>query len=245
MNHSQWPALPVITVLSLIAGLSPGHSAWAQSAASEAQQVLSLSASARKEVPQDWLSVTVRAQLEAADPSAVQTQLRAVVDAALAKARTQAQPQQLEVRTGSFGVMPRHNAQGRVSGWQGVAELVIEGRDFSRVSQLAAQLPRMTVAHAGFLLSKEGRAALETEVQRLAVQQFRQRAQALAGDFGFDGYTLRQVSVSSVDRSEPVTMARAMAADVATAVAPAAGAIPLEPGKEEVRISVSGNIQLR
>lgn len=233
------------TALGLIACLPLGPGAWAQSAAPEAQQVLTLSASARKEVPQDWLSVTVRAQLEAADPSAVQTQLRAVVDAALAKARAQAQPQQLEVRTGSFGVLPRHNAQGRVSGWQGVAELVIEGRDFSRVSQLAAQLPRMTVSHAGFSLSKEGRAALETEVQRLAVQQFRQRAQALAGDFGFGGYTLRQVTVSSVDRPEPVMMARAMAADVALAAAPAASAVPLEPGKEEVRISVSGSIQLR
>ena len=72
------------TALGLIACLPLGPGAWAQSAAPEAQQVLTLSASARKEVPQDWLSVTVRAQLEAADPSAVQSQLRTVVDAALA-----------------------------------------------------------------------------------------------------------------------------------------------------------------
>lgn len=209
------------------------------------QQVLNLSATARKEVPQDWLSVTVRTQLEAADPVAVQTQLRQLVDTALVKARAQVQPRQLEVRSGTFSVMPRHNPQGRVSGWQGMAELVIEGRDFSRVSQLAAQLPRMTVAHAVFSLSAEGRAALETEVQRQAVQQFRQRAQALASDFGFSAYTLRQVTVSSVERPEPVLMARAMAADLPAPGMSVGPAVPLEPGKEEVRISVSGSIQLR
>jgi len=78
-------------------------------------------------------------------------------------------------------------------------------------------------------------------VQHQAVQKFRQRAQQLAQEFGFSGYTLRQVTVGGADRSEPVLQARAMVADMA---APAA-AIPLAAGKDEVRITVSGSIQLR
>ena len=100
-----------------------------------------------------------------------------------------------------------------------------------------------TVAQAAFSLSRQGRQQLETEVQGQAVDKFRQRAQQLAKDFGFNGYTLRQVTVGSADRSEPVLQARAMVADVAMA-APAA-AIPLAAGKDEVRITVSGSIQLR
>ncbi len=233
-------ALPSLALLTCLA--AQGGSA--QPAAPEVQQVLQLSASARKEVAQDWLSVVVRTQQDGSDPVALQTQLKATLEAALASLRPRLQPQQLEVRSGQLGIYPRHNSQGRVTGWQGQADLVVEGRDFAKVSQLAGNLPRMTVAQADFSLSREGRQQLEAEVQSLAVQNFRQRAQALAKDFGFAGYNLRQVSVSSVDRPEPGIQPRLMmAADAAAA--PAQAPIPLVAGKDEVRITVSGSIQLR
>ncbi len=233
-------ALPSLALLTCLA--AQGVSA--QPAAPEVQQVLQLSASARKEVAQDWLSVVVRAQLEGSDPVALQTQLKTTLEGALVSLRPKLQPQQLEVRSGHFGIYPRQNNQGRVTGWQGQADLVVEGRDFAQVSQLAGNLPRMTVAQADFSLSREGRQQLEAEVQSQAVQNFRQRAQALAKDFGYSAYTLRQVSVSSVDRPEPGSQPRLMmAADAVTA--PAQAPIPLVAGKDEVRITVSGSIQLR
>ena len=211
--------------------------------ATEPMQVLSLSASAQQEVSQDWLSVVLRASVEGAEPAAVQSQLRSVLEQALGQLRAQVQPQAFEVRSGQFGIYPRHNDKGRVVGWQGQADLVVEGRDFVKVSQAAAQVPRMTVAQAVFSLSRQARQQLEAEVQSQAVQRFRQRAQQLARDFGFEAYTLRQVTVGSSDRPEPTLQARAMVADMA--VAPAAPAIPLAPGRDEVRITVSGSIQLR
>ncbi len=230
--------------LGLLITLAISQMTWAQNTVPETQQVLQLSASARKEVTQDWLSVVVRAQQDGSDPVAVQNQLKATLEAALASLRPRLQPQQLEVRSGNFAVYPRHNNQGRVIGWQGQADLLVEGRDFAQVGQLAGNLPRMSVAQADFSLSREGRQQLEAEVQSQAVQNFRQRAQALAKDFGFAGYTLRQVNVTSVDRPEPGIQPRLMmAADAA--VAPAQAPIPLMAGKDEVRITVSGSIQLR
>ena len=182
----------------------------------------------------------VRAQQDGSDPVALQSQLKATLEAALSSLRPRLQAQQLEVRSGQFDIYPRHNAQGRVIGWQGQADLVVEGRDFAQVSQLAGNLPRMSVAQADFSLSREGRQQLEAEVQSQAVQNFRQRAQALAKDFGFAGYTLRQVNVSSVDRPEPGVQPRLMMAADATA-SPAQAPIPLVAGKEEVRITVSGD----
>ena len=163
-------------------------------------------------------------------------------DEALQQLGQQVQPRQLEVSTGAFGVQPRYSDKGRVIGWQGQADLVIEGRDFARVAQAVAQVPRMPVESAQFSLSREGRQKLEAEVQSQAVQNFRQRAQALARDFGFAGYTLRQVNVSSAERPEPVVQARMM---VTADAAPAPSPIPLVAGKDEVRITVSGSIQLR
>lgn len=238
MERRTWLALTGLVVCSLSGSLQ------AQSLpAPEPVQVLNLSASAQQEVPQDWLTVVVRASLEGQEASAVQAQLKSVVEQALAQLRPQVQAQSFEVRSGSFGIYPRHGDKGRVVGWQGQADVVIEGRDFARVSQAAGQLPRMTVAQAAFSLSRQARQQLETEVQRQAVQKFRQRAQQLAQEFGFSGYTLRQVSVGGADRPEPVFQARAMVADMAGS-APAS-AIPLAAGKDEVRITVSGSIQLR
>lgn len=239
MNFTPLPAL------ILFAALSIGTEARAQAPQTETQQILQLSASARKEVQHDWLSIVVRAQQEGADPVALQNQLKTTLEAALSSLRPRLEPQQLEVRSGHFGIYPRHNNQGRVTGWQGQADLVVEGRDFARVSQLAGNLPRMTVAQADFSLSREGRQQLEAEVQSQAVQNFRQRAQALARDFGFAGYTLRQVNVSAVDRPEPGIQPRMLMAEAAMAPAAAPSAIPLVAGKDEVRITVSGSIQLR
>lgn len=218
----------------------------AQTAApAEPAQVVNLSASAYQQARQDWLRVVVRTTLEGAEPMAVQKQLKKAVDEALAQLRPQTQPRQLEVHSGPFGVSPRYNDKGRVAGWQGQADLVIEGRDFARIGQAAAEVPRMAVESAQFSLSREARQQLEAEVQSQAVQNFRQRAQALARDFGFAGYTLRQVNVSAVDRPEPGIQPRMLMADAAMAPAAAPAAIPLVAGKDEVRITVSGSIQLR
>src|SRR6218665_1188064 len=94
------------------------------------QNVVQLSASGVVEGPQDFLSLTLSTTREAPDAAAVQTQLKAAVDAALAEARKTAAPGQMEVRSGAFSLYPRHNKDGRISAWQGTAELVLEGRDF-------------------------------------------------------------------------------------------------------------------
>ena len=53
--------------------------------------------------------------------------------------RPLAQPGQLEVRTGNFNLYPQHNREGRITGWQGTAELVLEGRDFALIGATARQ----------------------------------------------------------------------------------------------------------
>ena len=94
------------------------------------QNVLQLSASGTVEVQQDLLSLSLTTTREGADASAVQSQLKAALDAALAEARKTAQPGQMDVRTGNFGLYPRYGRDGKISGWNGTAELVLEGRDF-------------------------------------------------------------------------------------------------------------------
>lgn len=206
----------------------------------EPSNVLQLSSSGTVEVTQDLLVMTLAATREGSDAAAVQTQLQQVLDAALTAAKRQAQPGQLDVRTGSFGIYPRNNKDGKVTGWQGRAELVLQGRDFDRITRTAAQINGMPVSQTGFALSREARAKVEGQAQSEAIANFQAKAQSLAQAFGFQRYTVREVSVNSNDMGYPAPrmamMAKAGMAEDAQ--------IPVEAGKSQVVVNVSGSVQM-
>jgi predicted secreted protein len=178
---------------------------------------------------------------EGADATAVQNQLKAALDAALTEAKKTAQPGQLDVRTGNFSLYPRHGRDGRIAAWNGTAELVLEGRDFPRITQAAGRINTMTLAGVGFGLSREARARVETDAQAQAIERFKAKAGELAKGFGFSGYTLREVAVNANDMGFPRPMRAAMAMEAKAADAP----VPVEPGRTSVVVTVSGSVQLR
>jgi predicted secreted protein len=89
------------------------------------ENVLRLSASGHVEVAQDWLTLSLTTAREGADAAAVQSELRKAVDAALAELKKTAAPGQMDVRTGEFSIYPRYDRNGKISGSQGRAELVL------------------------------------------------------------------------------------------------------------------------
>ncbi len=206
------------------------------------QNVLQLSASATVEVQQDLLSVTLATTKDAVDAAAVQAQLKAAVDAALAEARRNAQPGQLDVRTGNFSLTPRYTRDGKINGWQGSAEVVLEGRDFPRITQTAGRISTLNVGGVGFGLSREQRAKVETDAQSLAIENFKHKAAELAKGFGFAGYTLREVAVNASQQGGPLRP-HMMAAEARSFAADAP--LPVEAGRTAVVVTVSGSVQLK
>ncbi|GGH56155.1 hypothetical protein GCM10010975_14500 [Comamonas phosphati] len=220
--------------------------AWAQNAndAAGPMNVVQLSAEGSVDVVQDLLVATLATTRDGRDATTVQTQLQKVVEAALAAARRSAQPGQMDVSIGSFGIYPRYGKDNRIDGWQGRAEIVLQGRDFARITQTAAQVQDMPLASIGFGLSREAREKVEGEAQAKAIEQFKQRAATLAKNFGFAGYSLREVSVSSSNSAVPTPRPRMMAMS-AKAVGAEMDAMPVEAGKAQVVVHVSGSVQMR
>ena len=207
--------------------------------------VAQISASGFLEVPQDWLTLRMQVQREGAEAALVQSQLRTALDIALGVAKGAALDQQLLVRSGNVGVYARYDKEGKVSGWQGQAELVLEGRDFTRIAATASRMQPLTVSGMAFSLSREARQQLESDVQSLAIERFQRRAGEVAKAFGFASYVLIEVSVSSGDTGEGMVFRRqSMAMDVASA-SHKAEPLPAEPGRSEVTVTVSGSIQLK
>lgn len=205
------------------------------------QNVAQLSASGSVEVQQDLLSIAMSTTRDGADASAVQTQLKQALDTALAQARQAAAPGQMDVRTGAFSLQPRYGKDGKINGWQGSTELVLEGRDFPRITATAGKIQTLTLANVGFALSREQRAKVEGEAQALAIERFKGRAADVAKSFGFGSYTLREVSIGSNDQGSPRPYAMAMQAKSAMSDAP----VSVEAGKSTVTVTVSGSVQMK
>lgn len=231
--------------LALLTAFSVG-AAQAQPRDQEAQaiNVVNLSASGFLEVAQDWLTVRLSTSREGDDAASVQTQLRIALDSAMALARTAVAPnQQLQARSGAFGVYPRYDKNGKISGWQGNAELVLEGRDFARISNTAGKIQTLTIADMHFSLSRETQQKLETDVQALAIDRFKRRAKEVAKGFGFSDFQLREIGISSADEGGNTPM-RAMAMEAKSFGSGSKG-VAVEPGISRVSVNVSGTVGLK
>ncbi len=230
-----------LTVVWAICLLAAPASAQPMAAALPQNQV-QLSASASVDVLQDLLTITMNTVRDGPDPAAVQNQLKQALEAALTEARKAAAPGQLDVRTGNFSLYPRYGRDGKPTGWQGSTELVLEGRDFSRISAAAGKIQTLTMGGVSFGLSREQRAKSENEAQSMAIERFKARGNDIARGFGFTGYALREVSVSANDQGfVPRPRVMAMAAKAVSSDE----AVPVEAGKSTVTVTVSGSVQLK
>jgi len=206
------------------------------------QGVVHLASSASVDVTKDLLNVAFSTTREGADAATVQSQLKQALDAALNEAKKVAKPGQLDVHTGNFSLAPRYTNKGAVNGWQGSTELIVEGRDMQAIGQLSGRITTLTINRVGYNLSRELREKSEGEISAQAIASFRSKAADYAKQFGYAGYVIREVAVNSASESPPprpmMMEMRAKAASVSDE------ALPVEPGKGTVSVSVNGTVQL-
>ncbi len=247
--RAQQPAYPLlgfkgaIISIALCAGLMPATTVYSQNIRMETpQNIVSLQAQGSLEVQQDLLTIQMNSTREGPDAATVQTQLKTALDTALAEAKKVAQPGQLDVRTGAFSLYPRYGRDGKINGWQGSTELILEGRDFARISQLAGKINTLSLGNVSFGLSREARARVEAEVTAQAIERFKAKAQEISKGFGFAGYAVREVNVQANDQGyvgRPRMMA--MEAKMSSVDAP----VPVEAGRSTVVVTVSGAVQMK
>jgi len=208
--------------------------------------VLGLTANASVEVTRDLLSVILSTTKEGSDANVVQAQLKQALDAALAEAKKAARPGQVDVQTGNFSLYPRYSsgsssARPAITGWQGTSEIVIEGHDMAAIGQLTGRVTTMTIARVGYRLSREASQKVESDIAAQAIAAFRAKAANSAKQFGYSGYEIREVNLSTNEPQNgpmPMMAPRAMRAS-------SDDVLPVEPGKATVTATVNGTVQMK
>ena len=232
-------------VSRLLAAAVLGAVLWAPAAQAagpvEPQNLMNLSAAATAEVTMDVLAITFSTTRDGPEAAAVQAQLKQALDAALVEARKLAKPGQVEIRTGHFALSPRYAPKGGINGWQGTAQLQVDGRDMTSISQLAGRIQTLSIGGVSYGLARETREKLEAETTAQAIARFRERAQTQAQLFGFSGYTIREVNVSSDGAGHvPVMAVRARTMSMASDES-----LPVQAGKTTVTATVNGSVQMQ
>ena len=138
---------------------------------------------------------------------------------------------------------PRYGRDGKINGWQGSTELVLEGRDFARISATAGKIQTMTLGQVNFALSREARAKVEGEAQAQAIERFKAKAGEITKSFGFGSYALREVTVNANDQGY-TPRPRMMAMEAKSSMASDA-AVPVEAGRNTVVVTVNGTVQMK
>ncbi len=116
----------------------------------------------------------------------------------------------------------------------------MEGRDTVAISQLAGRIQTLSIAGVNQGLSREAREKVEAEIAAQAITRFRERARAQSQLFGFTGYVIREVQVSTDGGAPPPAMAVRMRAMASSAEE----ALPVQAGRTAVNASVSGSVQM-
>ena len=235
-------AAALVAAVPLAMTLAP-RAALAQSEAHyQPSGVLSLSAQASAEVPQDVVTITLFYEQEANDPASLTATLNQRADQALQKAKGVAG---VTARSGQFSIYPSTDRDGRISAWRGRTEVVLESHDFAAASKLAGDIASvMQVGNVQFSLSPEAQRAAEQKLSGQAIASFREQAAANARAFGYNGYTVRDVNVGH-QGVPPRPMMMMMSARAMSADAKAAPPMPLEGGTSTVSVNVSGSVQMK
>lgn len=243
------PSLARLTLTLLAAGPLMAGTAWAcddcgDSAAPKAAAhgsplpTVNLSTQAQLEVDNDWLTIHLSATVQAADAAAVQNQLKQITAQALAELRKRGSAN-WSFKTSDFNVFPRYSNNGKVVGWQGQSRLVLEGSDWVAVTQHAAAVPGFVVEGSRQSLSSAKREQFEAQVRDQAIRQYQAKAQAIAVSFGYKQYRLKDIQVNS-DSGVVMMAAMKMGRAAESADAP----VPVEVGKGQVTVNVTGTVAL-
>lgn len=221
----------LIAITLLGAGAAP---VFAESGAAPAAPVLRLSAETVRRVSVDEMTVTVASERTGEAPGALNSQVLAQLEAALAEAR---RTPGVVARLGNLQTQPA--PRGRPGPWQVRGEVILEARDFRALGELAGRLAqRLQISSVRFGLSGDRRRAVEQELLAEAAAAFQDKAGAAARAFGFRNYRIGEITLGTAGpRPGPLVMRMAASAEAAIGV-------PTEGGEAEVQVRVEGTVLL-
>jgi len=196
---------------------------------------VTLQAEARREVPNDEMTVILAAEQQGADPSVLADRVNQDMAWALDLAGKQTA---VESETRGYSTQPIYK-DGVIRGWRVRQQLQLKSRQFDKLTKLLGTLQeRLQIAQMGFNPALATRDKHQNELISEAMQAFKERVAIIQKNMDGRDYRIIELNVNTggfVDR--PMLMADRAVASLEHS-APA-----VEGGTSEVTVTVSGSVQ--
>ncbi len=203
---------------------------------------LTLDATAKTEVANDEMLVTLAIERDGTDLSAINQTVLSALNSALAEAKKSTG---IKARMGSVWTNPNWTKDGKTSGWKVRGEVILTSQQLPILGNLIGQLgQKMQIGDIQFRLSDQARADAEKQLLKQVADQFKSKSKDATQALGFTQFNLKELNLSNGYQVSvrPMMRSKGRGADMASmSSAPA----PTESGESEVSITISGSIELK
>lgn len=199
---------------------------------------IDLGAQASMEVDNDTLIAVLYAQQEGGDLGDLTDSVNRAITQALGQAKA---AQGVTVQTLGYQTSPIYQQQ-RLTGWRVRQSIRLESRQSERLGQLLGQLQStLALDSLSYAVSTERRQSVEDRLIEQAIDAFQKRARLVTERLGHQRYRLVEMSINTSGQTpQPMRLRASMMAMEKSVAAPS-----LEAGSQNIRVDVSGRIELQ
>ncbi len=206
------------------------------------QNVLNLSATASAPITPDTAVISLFAERTGADAAVISSEINTLMADALKESK---QVAGVQAATGNFSTHQQYDNKGKQSGWVVRSDLILKSKDFGTLGKLAGSLSKtLKISGNSFEVSRELKNREEEKLMLQGLELFQAKAKVASKAMGFEGYTVREVSLeqASLESNHPrpmMMMARASAMEVQQAD------VPMQAGVTTLNLTVRGAVVMK
>jgi predicted secreted protein len=202
--------------------------------------MITLSAEARRDVPNDQATAVMFVEYSDADAAVLADKVNRVVGEGLKQAKAYST---VRSSVGGNSTYPVYTSNNKTDGWRARAEIRLESSDIPKLAELIGKLQgAMQLGGLSFSIAAEHRDHEQTELIDQAIAAFRARADMVRKSLGGTQYKLVSMNINTQGNA-PSPRFMALRADSKFASSPTAPV--LDAGQTPLSVEINGTVQIQ
>ena len=218
-------------------------SARADANAAQPNNVIAFNVEAERQIERDLMQVNLFYQSEGKNLSELNKTVNARLNKAIGIAK---QYPAVAIQGNTRNTMVQYDGKGKQSGWLARVELMLESKDSQALSDVINALnDTLAIENISASVSDEKLTHVENELTQAVLEKFKNKALLIQNTLQMKNYRVMDLNISVANEHNyaPVYY-EPTAKSALTLSESASNAVPLENGKETVRMRVEGRIEL-
>lgn len=218
-------------------------SARADANVAQPNNVIAFNVEAERQIERDLMQVNLFYQSEGKNLSGLNKTINARLNKAIDIAK---QYPAVAIQGNTRNTMVQYDSKGKQSGWLVRVELMLESKDSQALSDVINALDdTLAIENISASVSDEKLTHVENELTQAVLEKFKNKALLIQNTLQMKNYRVMDLNISAANEHNYASVYYEPTAKSALTLSESASnAVPLENGKETVRMRVEGRIEL-